>query len=63
MSVWNNIAASVMIVLVGVIAFPIIAFVFGWLYGALIGLIWNVLLGATGGLAMDIEEVAKESKK
>lgn len=59
----GNIGVSVGVVGVGVVLLPLLAFVFGWLYGALIGLIWNMLLGATGGLEMDVEEVAKEAKK
>lgn len=61
--VLGNIGVSVGIVAVGVVVVPLLAFVFGWLYGALIGVIWNILLGATGGLELNVEEAEKESKK
>lgn len=63
-SVLMNIAVSVGIILLGVVVVPLFAFVFGWLYGALVGVIWNILLGATGGLEVNTHEVpAEETKK
>jgi hypothetical protein len=56
-SLWQNIGLSALIVAGGIIVLPLLAFVFGWLYGALVGVIWNVLLGASGGLDMTIEDV------
>lgn len=61
----GSIGVSVGIVAVGVVLLPLLAFAFGWLYGALIGVIWNILLGATGGLEIGVEDLKeeKESKK
>lgn len=56
-SLWQNIGLSALIVAGGIIVLPLLAFVFGWLYGALVGVIWNVLLGASGGLDTTIEDV------
>ena len=59
----GSIGVSVGIVAVGVVLLPLLTFAFGWLYGALIGVIWNILLGATGGLELNVKEAEKESKK
>lgn len=56
-SVLMNIGISVGIILGGLVVLPLLAFVFGWLYGALVGFIWNAILGAAGGLEVNVEEV------
>lgn len=59
-SVLMNIGISAAIIIGGIVVMPLFAFVFGWLYGALIGVIWNLLLGATGGLGMTVEDVTEK---
>lgn len=51
------------IVLIGCLVYPLIGFAFGWLYGALLGLIWNAVLGTSGGLQIQTEEVKEDIKK
>ena len=62
-SLLMNIGVSVAIIMGGIIVLPLLAFLFGWLYGALAGFIWNVLLGAAGGLEVHVEEVTTAVKK
>jgi hypothetical protein len=60
-SVFGDLFAALGIALLGLVVYPLIWFAFGWLYGALIAIIWNVVLGVSGGLQIDTEEV-KEAK-
>lgn len=61
-STLTNVGISVAILAGGLIVFPLVAFAFGWIYGALIGFIWNILLGASGGVEVTIEEVPAVKK-
>jgi hypothetical protein len=56
----TSVGISAAILAGGIVVLPLLAFIFGWLYGALVGIIWNVLLGASGGLDMTIEDVAEK---
>ena len=58
-----DILVSIGIVLFGVIVYPIIGFVFGWLYGALVAVIWNAVLGVSGGLDITTEDELESSSK
>ncbi len=62
-SLLMNIGVSTAIVLGGILVLPMLAFVFGWFYGALVGFIWNAFLSASGGIEMTVNEVAEPSKK
>ena len=61
-SILVDILTSIGIVLIGVIVYPLIGLMFGWLYGALIAVIWNAVLGVSGGLDITTEEVKEEKK-
>lgn len=61
-SVLMNIGVSAAIIMGGIVVLPLFAFVFGWLYGALVGVIWNILLGTTGGIEVNTEEVPEPKK-
>lgn len=54
----ENIFISIAIVVGHLIVFPMIAYAFGWLYGAIIALVWNVFMGATNGL--DVKTIEKK---
>lgn len=62
-TILEDILASFAIVMVGMVVYPLVGFAFGWLYGALIGLIWNAVLGTAGGLEIETEEVKEDVKK
>lgn len=57
-SALENIFVALGIVLGHLLLLPLIAFALGWLYGAIIALVWNVFLGASSGL--DIKTVEKK---
>ena len=61
-SVLGDIFAALGIAVVSLIVYPIIWFAFGRLYGALIAVIWNAVLGVSGGLQITTEEVKEEKK-
>lgn len=61
-TVLMNIGVSAAIILGGVVVLPLLAFVFGWVYGALAGVIWNVFLSASGGIEVNTEEVTELKK-
>jgi hypothetical protein len=56
-SVIGDVFAALGIALFGLVVYPLIWFAFGWLYGALIAVIWNAVLGVSGGLQVETEEV------
>ncbi|HMR72837.1 MAG TPA: hypothetical protein PKD68_02410 [Candidatus Saccharibacteria bacterium] len=53
---WSSIGVSAGILAGGIIVIPLIAFALGWIYGALIALIWNLVLNTSGGLEVTIED-------
>jgi hypothetical protein len=56
-SFMQNVFAALGIVLIGLVIYPVVGYVFGWLYGGLLGLIWNAVLGTSGGLEIETEDV------
>ena len=54
-SLGTNILLSIGIVLVGVVVYPLIAFLIGWLYGALVAVVLNVVVGISGGLELTVD--------
>lgn len=58
-----DILVAIGITLMGIVVYPLIGFVFGWLYGALIAIIWNAVLGVSGGLDITAVERIEESDK
>jgi hypothetical protein len=55
--VFTEVFVSIGIVLASVILIPLFAYLVGWLYGALIGLVLNVVVGTSGGIEIDVEDV------
>ena len=55
-SVIADIFIVVGIVLGGVIVFPLVMFVFGWLHGAILGIIFDVVNKNSGGLKIKVSE-------
>lgn len=54
--IFADILASVGILLLGVMVYPLFLFAIGWLYGALIAFIFNVVIGVSGGVKLTIAE-------
>ncbi len=55
-SVLQNIFYSIAILAAGFILVPIVWFILGWIQGALIALVFNVVVTGSGGLSMTVEE-------
>ncbi len=51
-----DIFISIGILLVGVIVYPLVLFALGWLYGALVALIFNLVIGVSGGVELTIAD-------
>lgn len=61
-SVLGNIFVALAVTVVSLVVYPLVGFAFGWLYGALLAVVWNVVLGVSGGLEIETEQV-KEPKE
>lgn len=59
LSVWEDVAVSIAIVAGYVVLLPVLAFAFGWLYGAVVALVWNFFLGSAGGVDIEIVDRKK----
>jgi cell division protein FtsX len=55
-SVLQDVFVALGIVFGYVLVLPLVAFAIGWLYGAIIALVWNVFLGASQGLDIEITD-------
>ncbi len=53
----SDILLTFAIMLTGIVIYPLIAFLFGWLYGAVIALIFNLVIGISGGLQITTEDL------
>ncbi len=57
---WNateKIASTVGVAVASLVLVPLVGFLLGWLYGAIIALIANLFLHTSNGIELDIEEV------
>ena len=55
-SIFADIFISIGLVLLGVIVYPLVMFMFGWIYGALVGVVFNLVIGVSGGLELTTED-------
>ena len=56
--VFADIFSSVGILLIGVVIYPLLLFALGWLYGALVALIFNLVIGVSGGVELTVADEA-----
>ena len=54
-NVASKIIGSVGVVLFCLVVVPLIAFLFGWLYGAILSLIANLFLHTSSGIELDVD--------
>lgn len=57
---WSFFAKTLAIIgvwLGALVLYPIVLYVFGWIYGAVVALVANVFLQASHGIEVDVEEV------
>lgn len=52
----TKLLASVVVVVLAWVVLPILAFAFGWLYGAVVSLIANLFLQTANGLELTVED-------
>ncbi|MFZ1301090.1 MAG: hypothetical protein WAQ27_00715 [Candidatus Microsaccharimonas sp.] len=57
-----DIFVSIGILLVGIVVYPLFLFGLGWLYGALVAFIFNVVIGVSGGVELTTEDEAPVKK-
>lgn len=55
-SLITNLLLSVGVVLLSVVVYPLVAFLIGWLYGALVAVVLNVVVGISGGLELTVDK-------
>ncbi|HBO64929.1 TPA: hypothetical protein DD425_03135 [Candidatus Saccharibacteria bacterium] len=53
---FDNLLASLAIILTAVILYPLVMFALGWLYGIVVSFIFNVVIGVSGGVGLTVEE-------
>ncbi len=59
---WNfftKIGASLGVVVVTLVIVPFLAFLWGWLYGAIVALVANLFLHSANGIELDIQDEAQ----
>ncbi len=56
-SILVEIFGGIGVVIASLILVPLLGYVIGWLYGAVIALIVNLVVSAAGGLSIEVEEV------
>lgn len=55
-SALGNIFAVIGIVLGWIVIYPLVMFLVGWVQGALIAIVFNVVVSGSGGLTLEVEE-------
>jgi hypothetical protein len=55
-SVLGGIGVALLVVLGWVIVYPVVMFVVGWVQGAIVAIVFNVVVAGSGGLTLDVEE-------
>lgn len=61
-SFFSNLLLSIGVVLLGVVVYPVVAFMLGWLYGALVAVVLNVVVGISGGIELTVDSKAASAK-
>lgn len=51
------------IILTAVVLYPLVMFAFGWLYGALVAFIFNVVVGVSGGVDLTVRDDTPTTKR
>lgn len=59
----GDIFVAIGISLLALIFYPVLSFAIGWLYGALVALVMNIVFGFSGGLDLTIEDADLVIKK
>lgn len=52
----ETVGLSIAIVGASIVLYPLFMYLIGWLYGALAAIIFNVFVGVSGGIAINVDE-------
>lgn len=55
-SVLGGIFVAVLVVLGWILVYPLVMFFVGWLQGAIVAIVFNVVISGSGGLSVHVEE-------
>lgn len=55
-SVLGGVAVAILVVLGWVLVYPVVMFFLGWIQGAIVAVIFNVVISGSGGLSVHVEE-------
>ena len=59
-SVLTGVGVAVGVSLGWILVYPFIMYLLGWLQGAVIALVFNMVISGSGGLSVEVEEVSKK---
>lgn len=59
-SVLGGIGVAILLVIGWVFVYPIVMFVIGWIQGAILAVIFNVVISGSGGLSVHVEETSMD---
>lgn len=57
---FDGLIGSLVILVVALVVYPLLMFGLGWLYGALVSFIFNVVIGVSGGVDVEVTENKKK---
>lgn len=58
LNLFTGLGVSALVVLSWLVLYPVIAFVIGWIQGAILALVFNIVVAGAGGLSIDVDEEA-----
>lgn len=61
--VFSGLGVAVGVSLGWIVVYPFVMYLFGWLQGAVIAVVFNMVISGSGGLSVEVEETAISNKK
>ena len=62
-SFFTNVFAVIGVTLASLVLYPLLMFIVGWIYGAIVALVVNLVFGAAGGLDLQVEDLSEAPAK
>ena len=53
---FTRIGVAFLVALGWLVVYPLVMFLIGWIQGAILGVIFNIVVSGSGGLSLDVEE-------
>ncbi|MBW4061695.1 hypothetical protein HJC99_03960 [Candidatus Saccharibacteria bacterium] len=57
-NMWDKLGSTLGLWVLAIVIYPMLAFLLGWLYGAVLALVTNLFLHSANGIELDIEDAA-----